>query len=203
MTLRVLHILDHSLPQHSGYTFRTLAILREQRKLGWETLQLTSPRQGPGSAEFEDIDNWRFHRTSLEGGVGSRVPGLTYVREMRATAAYPTRQDAGQWLGLNLIGAKVVSASSDSVGKIANLVVNENGAVDAAVITVGGFLGIGGRDVAVTYDSLNIVRNHKGDGIDHVVIAATKSDLSQAAKFKSLHRQMAEAQSRRATTPLP
>jgi len=86
VTLRVLHILDHSLPQHSGYTFRTLAILREQRKLGWETLQLTSPRQGPGSAEFEDIDNWRFHRTSLEGGVGSRVPGLTYVREMRATA---------------------------------------------------------------------------------------------------------------------
>jgi hypothetical protein len=123
--------------------------------------------------------------------------------EMRATAAYPTRQDAGQWLGLNLIGAKVVSASSDSVGKIANLVVNENGAVEAVVITVGGFLGIGGKDVAVTYDSLNIVRNRKGDGIDHVVIAATKADLRQAAKFKSLHRQMAEAQSKRVTTPLP
>jgi hypothetical protein len=122
--------------------------------------------------------------------------------EMRATAAYPTRQDAGQWLGLNLIGAKVVSVSSESVGKIANLVVNENGAVDAAVIRVGGFLGIGGRDVAVTYDSLNIVRNKAGDAIDHVVIAATKADLRQAAKFKSLHRQMAEAQSKR-FTPLP
>ncbi len=30
--LRVLHVLDHSIPLHSGYTFRTLSILREQRR---------------------------------------------------------------------------------------------------------------------------------------------------------------------------
>ena len=33
MSLRILHVLDHSIPLHSGYTFRTLSILREQRKL--------------------------------------------------------------------------------------------------------------------------------------------------------------------------
>jgi hypothetical protein len=38
MSLRILHVLDHSLPLHSGYSFRTLAILREQRALGWQTL---------------------------------------------------------------------------------------------------------------------------------------------------------------------
>ena len=43
MALRILHVLDHSIPLHSGYTFRTLAILREQRRLGWETFHLTSP----------------------------------------------------------------------------------------------------------------------------------------------------------------
>jgi hypothetical protein len=42
--MRILHVLDHSLPLHSGYAFRTAAILREQRALGWETLQLTTPR---------------------------------------------------------------------------------------------------------------------------------------------------------------
>jgi hypothetical protein len=31
MSLRVLHVLDHSIPLHSGYTFRTLSLLREQR----------------------------------------------------------------------------------------------------------------------------------------------------------------------------
>jgi hypothetical protein len=45
MSLKVLHILDHSIPLHSGYTFRTAAILREQRKLGWQTFHLTSPKQ--------------------------------------------------------------------------------------------------------------------------------------------------------------
>ena len=33
--LRILHVLDHSLPLHSGYTFRTLSILAHQRRLGW------------------------------------------------------------------------------------------------------------------------------------------------------------------------
>jgi hypothetical protein len=84
--MRILHILDHSLPKHSGYVFRTLAILREQRVLGWETLQLTSPRQGPAVAEFEDMDGWRFHRTALRETAASRVPGAVYLREMRATA---------------------------------------------------------------------------------------------------------------------
>ena len=46
MSLRILHVLDHSIPLHSGYTFRTLSILREQRKLGWETFHLTTPKQG-------------------------------------------------------------------------------------------------------------------------------------------------------------
>ena len=34
MPLRILHVLDHSIPLHSGYTFRTASILREQRALG-------------------------------------------------------------------------------------------------------------------------------------------------------------------------
>jgi sporulation protein YlmC with PRC-barrel domain len=112
--------------------------------------------------------------------------------ELRATAAYPLRQDAGQWMGSNLIGAEVVSAYSDPVGRIENLVVNENGAVEAVVIKVGGFLGFGGRNVAVTYDSLIIVRNLKGDGIDHVTISATKKDLIQAVPFQTLRQQHAQ-----------
>ena len=83
---------------------------------------------------------------------------------MRATAAYPVRQDATQWLGSNLIGAKVVSASNETIGQVANLVVNEDGAIEAAVISIGGMFGFGRKDVAVTYKSLNIVRNTAGDG---------------------------------------
>jgi glycogen(starch) synthase len=63
MTLRILHVLDHSLPLHSGYTFRTVSILREQHKLGWETVQLTTPKQGVSDAVQETVDGLKFHRT--------------------------------------------------------------------------------------------------------------------------------------------
>lgn len=70
MSLRVLHVLDHSAPLHSGYAFRTLEILKEQRRLGWETLHLTSPKQGAGEALSETVDGRVFHRTPSDGRLG-------------------------------------------------------------------------------------------------------------------------------------
>ncbi|HEY1089637.1 MAG TPA: TIGR04063 family PEP-CTERM/XrtA system glycosyltransferase [Burkholderiaceae bacterium] len=78
--MKVLHVLDHSLPLHSGYTFRTLSILREQRKLGWETWQLTTPKQGAGEARDERCGEWLFHRTPSAEGTG-------LLAQMRLTAA--------------------------------------------------------------------------------------------------------------------
>lgn len=65
MSLRILHVLDHSVPLHSGYSFRTLAILREQRALGWETFQLTSPKHRGARADEEDCDGFHFFRTRV------------------------------------------------------------------------------------------------------------------------------------------
>ena len=82
--MRILHVLDHSIPLHSGYTFRTAAILREQRALGWETFHLTSPKQGQTAAEVEDVDGLRFYRCPVpEAGPA----GINELRLMRATEA--------------------------------------------------------------------------------------------------------------------
>ena len=72
--IRTLHVLDHSIPLHSGYTFRTVALLREQRALGWETFHLTSPKQGETSALSEDVDGLRFFRTSVPKGTLASMP---------------------------------------------------------------------------------------------------------------------------------
>jgi PEP-CTERM/exosortase A-associated glycosyltransferase len=72
--LHVLHILDHSLPLHSGYTFRTLAILRQQRALGWRTSHLTSAKQGDGAAQ--EVDGWHFLRTPPLKGWWTTLPVL-------------------------------------------------------------------------------------------------------------------------------
>src|ERR1044072_6103329 len=126
-----------------------------------------------------------------------REPLQLSLFSLRATAAYPLRQDSSQWLGSNLIGASIISVTNERIGKISNLILNDDGKVEAAVIKVGGFFGLGGKTVAVTYDSLNISRNAKGDAIDHVTIAATRDDLLRAAAFKSLRQQLAQVPERR------
>jgi PEP-CTERM/exosortase A-associated glycosyltransferase len=82
MTLRVLHVLDHSIPLHSGYTFRTRAILREQRKLGWETFHITSPKHTATQLPEEEVDGLHFFRTPPTEG-GSALPGLGEMALMR------------------------------------------------------------------------------------------------------------------------
>lgn len=61
--MRVLHVLDHSLPLHSGYTFRTLKIIEGQRQQGIETLQVTGVRQGQVTCDIESSHGMDFIRT--------------------------------------------------------------------------------------------------------------------------------------------
>jgi len=84
--VRILHVLDHSLPLQSGYVSRTLGIVNEQRARNWEPVLMTTPRQNRGDANVEDISGWRFHRTPAPNGVLSRTPVVNYMREMQATA---------------------------------------------------------------------------------------------------------------------
>ena len=77
--MHVLHVLDHSIPLQSGYTFRTVSILREQHALGWETVHLTTPKQGPSTAGTESVDGLDFYRTPNAGDEG-------LVSQMRLTA---------------------------------------------------------------------------------------------------------------------
>lgn len=86
--MRILHVLDHSIPLHSGYTFRTAAILREQRALGWETHHLTSPKQGVTQAPVEEVDGLRFHRSEVP------PPGPPGINEWRLIQATERRLEA-------------------------------------------------------------------------------------------------------------
>ena len=66
----ILHILDHSLPLHSGYTFRTRAIMKAQIKAGWKVAGITGVRQYQNgqilSAKQEEVEGLHFFRTMAE-----------------------------------------------------------------------------------------------------------------------------------------
>lgn len=72
--MKILHILDHSIPLHSGYTFRTKAILEQQKKLGWQTFQVTSAKQGKTENAFEDIEDLRFYRSQQPSKLLNQLP---------------------------------------------------------------------------------------------------------------------------------
>jgi len=82
--MRILHVLDHSIPLHSGYTFRSAAILREQRALGWETYHVTGPRQIKCTVAEEYVDGLHFYRTVQPTGLMSRLPALNQLADMLA-----------------------------------------------------------------------------------------------------------------------
>lgn len=77
--LRILHVLDHSIPLHSGYTFRTRSILQQQRALGWDTCHITSSKQGATPAPLEQVDGLAFYRTTPAAGLMARLPVLNQL----------------------------------------------------------------------------------------------------------------------------
>jgi len=96
--MKILHVFDHSLPLHSGYTFRSAALIRGQRALGFETLHVTSPRQAAADAKawaagvaaglpaVEEAGGLSFARTLPRCSWLDKLPVIGHWREMRATA---------------------------------------------------------------------------------------------------------------------
>ena len=80
---RVLHVLDHSLPLHSGYTFRTRAILKAQQAAGLEVRGVTGLRHAGDGSAIETVDGLTFHRTP---GEASGPAGLREWREIACFA---------------------------------------------------------------------------------------------------------------------
>ena len=81
--MRILHVLDHSLPAHSGYTFRTRAIMRAQATAGLEVRGITGQRQPGAPQSTAQEDGLTFHRTP---GIASGPPGYREWREIGALA---------------------------------------------------------------------------------------------------------------------
>ncbi|RPF71550.1 TIGR04063 family PEP-CTERM/XrtA system glycosyltransferase [Aurantiacibacter spongiae] len=80
---RILHVLDHSLPMHSGYTFRTRAIMRAQAASGLDVRGLTGLRHTEAGPAIQTVDGLTFHRTP---GTAHGPAGLREWREIDALA---------------------------------------------------------------------------------------------------------------------
>lgn len=122
--------------------------------------------------------------TTPEANV-TTAPKASTAADVSATTPgsinYYAKSD-GAWRASKLIGAKVVNNAGETVGDINEIVLDGAGKATAAVIGVGGFLGMGEHEVAVNFDSLKVAR--AADGRATVTLNVTKESLKAAPQWK-------------------
>ena len=97
------------------------------------------------------------------------------------TGTFLSVQASNQWLASRMIGLSVYDSANENVGKISDLVIDQSGAVQAVVVGVGGFLGIGAKDIAVSLQSVTIVRDRSGDKVQ---VKLSKPEIELAPSFQ-------------------
>lgn len=108
-----------------------------------------------------------------------------------SSGAFIATQNANQMLSSNLIGTDVYSTANENIGEVNDLVLDQNGNVSALVIGVGGFLGIGEKNVAIPFQAVDMSMRAKPGvgttarvGNDQLMIKATKAELQSAPAFR-------------------
>lgn len=114
--------------------------------------------------------------------------------------SYLTEQGETQVSANDYIGKSVYTAADESIGNVTNLIMEENGGLVAAVIGVGGFLGIGAKDVAVPMDKVTMTRNTQ-DGTIRLTTTETAETLKAAPEFKTLEQKASEKNAAMPATP--
>ena len=79
---------------------------------------------------------------------------------------FMTKMEANQMMASDLIGTRVVGSNNESIGDINDVIVDRNGQIMAAVVGVGGFLGIGEKDVAVPFNALEFMNAQQAQAMN-------------------------------------
>jgi sporulation protein YlmC with PRC-barrel domain len=99
-------------------------------------------------------------------------------------AQFVTQQTADQLLATKFKGTNVMGPNDEKVGDVSDILFDKEGKVLAYVIGVGGFLGIGEKDVAIPFEDLRFTRDKDNDVTIEVDI--DKSALTAAPDYQSL-----------------
>ena len=103
-----------------------------------------------------------------------------------ATDKAPAPTAANQstdWRASKLIGKAIVNAANESIGDINDLLVSADGKIDSVIVGVGGFLGIGEKNVALPFNSLKFTTDGKGNTV--VMSKVTKASLESMPQWKA------------------
>ena len=91
-------------------------------------------------------------------------------------------QKPDQWLASKFKGTNVLGADNQKIGDISDILFDKTGKIEAYVVSVGGFLGMGAKEVALAPGSFDVVPGANG-AADQLNVSMTKDQLTQAQNF--------------------
>ena len=96
---------------------------------------------------------------------------------------FVTSQAPDQWLSSKFKGTDVLGTDDQKIGDVSDMLFDQHGKIFAYIVSVGGFLGMGAKDVALAPDAFTVVKGANG-AADKLKIAMTKDQLKTAANFE-------------------
>jgi len=132
---------------------------------------------------------------------GTDVTGAAATTAQTTTGAaasdtYLTAQSESQMSANDFMGQAIYTGDNQTIGDINDLLVEKDGGIVAAVVGVGGFLGIGEKDVAVPFSKITLTREPGENGAEGAVrltTTETAESLRNAPEFRTLDDQAADA----------
>lgn len=121
----------------------------------------------------------------LKNPTAAQTPAVTTTTTATpsAGAAFVARQAPDQWLASKFTGTDVIGANEEKIGDVSDILFDKDGKILAYVVGVGGFLGIGSKNVAVAPASFQVVNGK--DASDYKLrLSMTKDELKAAAAFE-------------------
>ncbi len=151
----------------------------------------TAPAAAPNAQQM-DTTMPKASGTTNSGAMNS-TSGTASTTSAAASGEYITQQSETQVSANDYIGKAIYNAENNSIGDVNDLILEENGGIVAAVVGVGGFLGIGEKDVAVPMSKLTMARDENNNV--RLTTTETADSLKAAPEFKTLSDQQAEMRS--------
>jgi sporulation protein YlmC with PRC-barrel domain len=101
------------------------------------------------------------------------------------SAKFVNSQRPDQFLASKFKGTDVIGTDNQKIGDVSDILFDKDGKVEAYVVSVGGFIGIGSKDVALAPSAFQLVAGDKSKNeSDKLKVAMTKDELKQASNFE-------------------
>jgi sporulation protein YlmC with PRC-barrel domain len=107
------------------------------------------------------------------------------ANQAAATTSKPqivASQEPDQWLASNFKGTAVLGSNGKKIGEVSDILFDKTGKIEAYVVSFGGFLGMGAKEVAVAPSSFQVVPGKNGES-KKLKLSMSEKELKQAQKF--------------------